>query len=243
MERIKEQKQQQEAFNQKYAPKIAELEDMLELAQNEIFKRWAKSDLVFLQNSIEAMKVTCQEGNDSTIESQIENWLKIYDNMKISVASAQKAEERREYIVQSMKTVLPELGFSIQSIQSESDAKSNTIIKVVPCDDVGLRDRRQITISIPQKEKEVIKYVFNGYHTESSRVNGHPIVENDEGLQAVKSIKEALKPFGIRLSEPDWKGNPAKINAESKDLPDYGPEEEADWQDEEEETRQMEMDF
>ena len=163
--------------------------------------------------------------------------------MKISVASAQKAEERREYIVQSMKTVLPELGFSIQSIQSESDAKSNTIIKVVPCDDVGLRDRRQITISIPQKEKEVIKYVFNGYHTESSRVNGHPIVENDEGLQAVKSIKEALKPFGIRLSEPDWKGNPAKINAESKDLPDYGPEEEADWQDEEEETRQMEMDF
>lgn len=242
LEKLNEQKQQQKAVYRKYAPKIAELENMLELAQTEIVKRWAEPDLVFLQNSIENLKKICKEGDASNIECDMESWRSQFESMLTSAGLKQRAEERRQYIVQSMKNVLPELGFNIQSIQSESDAKSNTIMKVVPAEDSGSHGRRRITISIPQEENGIVQYRFDGYHIEKSREKGQPIEKNDDGKKTVQNIAMALKPFGVLVSEPDWKGNPDKIQKGAKDLPDSsGPEEEMNWQSPE--AKHMEMDW
>ncbi len=239
--KIEEQKKQQEAIWKKYAPQVEELENLLELAQTEVIKRWAESSLFYLQSQLESLKECCQKGDASNIELNLKNWREKYEAMLEDAGLQQRAAERREYIVQSLKTVLPELGFNIKSIQNESGTKSNTIIKVVPYEDSQKPNPRKITISIPQNEKESVQYRFESYDIVEKRENGQPIVKNDDGKITVQNIAKALEPFGIHAEEPDWKGNPDKIQKGALDFPDSAPEEEASWQ--QSESKRMEIDW
>ncbi len=217
------QEAEQEAHNAQirktYEPKLDEMLQRLELADSEIVNRWTGSKLANLKQTLETIKNNVAQNAFQTADSEIDAWNDSYTNMLTEAGLKQQAEERRQYIVEAMKTELPKLGFDIQSLASKSDAASDTVIKVVPHTQKG-GQRQRITITVPQSANEPVNYKFDGYNLKRNRVEGRPVVENDTGKQTVMDIASALKPYGISMSEPDWSGNPDKIQKNADSLPD-----------------------
>ncbi len=210
---------EREVNRRKFEPKLDELTQRLELADNEIVNRWSGNVLSNLRRTLEAFKTNLAQGLFQTMESDMESWNETYTNMLTQAGLKQQAEERRQYLVEALKTELPKLGFDIQSLSSKSDAASDTVIKVVPhTQDTG--QRRRITITVPQAANEPVNYKFDGYDVKHNRIEGRPVVENDTGKQTVMDIAAALKPYGILMSDPDWGGNPDKIRKNADSLPD-----------------------
>ena len=176
------------------------------------------------------------------MERDIAAWSESFDNMLLEAARKQEAEDRRLYIIEAMKLELPKLGFDIQSLASQADAASNTVIKVVPhTQKTGKRQR--ITISVPQNANEPINYKFDGYDLKHNRVEGRPVVENDTGKQTVLDIAAALKPYGVSMSEPDWTGNPDKLQKNADSLPgDNNPAEELERSQTAKQNRALDLD-
>ena len=239
LQKQKEENLRKKAVYRKYAPKVAELEQMLELANNELVQHWAAQTLTFLKDSIQLMEQHCHDGKDTVLEEEIASWRGTFEKMLTEAGLKQQAEERRQYIVQSMKAVLPEMGFRILSLQS-GNASSDTVLKVAPDTNDPMQGRRRITISIPQAVNENVCYKFDGYPLKRSREKGQLIEENDDGKRIVQGITQALKPFGIMMTEPDWRGNPDKLQKGARDLPDFTPAEERGYQQTEQQQREME---
>lgn len=217
---------ERERIRKIFEPKLEVLVQRLELADSVIVNRWEGNMFNNLKQMLETFKENLAQGNFQSMESDFESWNEAYTNMLTQAGLKQQAEERRQYIVEAMKAELPKLGFDIQSLSSRSDSTSDTVIKVVPRIQ-NEEKRRRITITVPQVANEPVKYKFDGYDVEYTRVDGCPVVENDTGKQAVLDISAALKPYGIFMSEPDWGGNPDKIHKNEKDLPgDNNPAEE-----------------
>ncbi|MBR5711059.1 MAG: hypothetical protein IKX40_09900 [Thermoguttaceae bacterium] len=210
---------EREMNRRKFEPKLDELTQRLELADNEIVKRWSGNVLSNLRRTLETFKTNLAQGLFQTMESDIESWNEAYTNMLTQAGLKQQAEERRQYIVDAMKMELPKLGFDIQSLSSKSDAASDTVIKVVPHTQ-NSGQRRRITITVPQAANELVNYKFDGYDVKHNRIEGRPVVENDTGKQTVMDIAAALKPYGILISDPDWGGNPDKIRKNADSIPD-----------------------
>lgn len=210
---------EREVNRRKFEPKLDELTQRLELADNEIVNRWSGNVLSNLRRTLDTFKTNLAQGLFQTMESDMESWNETYTNMLTQAGLKQQAEERRQYLVEALKTELPKLGFDIQSLSSKSDAASDTVIKVVPhTQDTG--QRRRITITVPQAANEPVNYKFDGYDVKHNRIEGRPVVENDTGKQTVMDIAAALKPYGILMSDPDWGGNPDKIRKNADSLPD-----------------------
>ena len=214
-----EQEAQNAQIRKTYEPKLDEMLQRLELADSEIVNRWTGSKLANLKQTLETIKNNVAQNAFQTADSEIDAWNDSYTNMLTEAGLKQQAEERRQYIVEAMKTELPKLGFDIQSLASKSDAASDTVIKVVPHTQKG-GQRQRITITVPQSANEPVNYKFDGYNLKRNRVEGRPVVENDTGKQTVMDIASALKPYGISMSEPDWSGNPDKIQKNADSLPD-----------------------
>lgn len=205
-------------FRKIFEPKLNELSMRLAMTDKEIVNRWEKNKLANLTQQLEAFKTNLAQGQFNTMESDLAVWNESFDNMLTDAACKQQAEDRRLYIIEAMKLELPKLGFDIQSLASQADASSNTVIKVVPhTQKAGKRQR--ITISVPQNANEPINYKFDGYDLKHNRIEGRPVVENDAGKQTVMDIAAALKPYGISTSEPDWSGNPDKLQKNADSLP------------------------
>lgn len=234
---------QRNAIRKTYEPKLDEMIQRLELADNEIVNRWAGSKLTNLRKTLENFKTNLAQGNFQTMDSDLDAWNESYTAMLTDAGLKQQAEERRQYLVEALKTELPKMGFDIQSLASQADAASDTIIKVVPhVQKCGARQR--ITITVPQSTDKPVNYKFDGYDLKRNRVEGKPIVENDTGKQTVIDIAAALKPYGISMSAPDWSGNPDKIQKNANSLPgDNNPAEELDYTQSAAQTRSMKMDF
>lgn len=213
-------------FRKIYEPKLDELAMRLAMTDKEIVNRWEKNKLANLTQQLEAFKTNFAQGRFESMERDIAVWNESFDAMLTEAARKQEAEDRRLYIIEAMKLELPKLGFDIQSLSSQADAASNTVIKVVPhTQKAGKRQR--ITISVPQNANEPINYKFDGYDLKHNRVEGRPVVENDTGKQTVMDIAAALKPYGVSMSEPDWTGNPDKLQKNADSLPgDNNPAEE-----------------
>ena len=237
-----EREAQNAQIRKTYEPKLDEMLQCLELADSEIVNRWAGSKLANLKQTLEAIKNNVAQGAFQTADSEIDAWNESYTNTLTEAGLKQQAEERRQYIVEAMKTELPKLGFDIQSLASKSDAASDTVIKVVPHTQKG-GQRQRITITVPQNDKEPVNYKFDGYNLKHNRVEGRPVVENDTGKQTVMDIAAALKPYGISMSEPDWTGNPDKIQKNADSLPDgNNPAEELERTQSAAQYRSMELD-
>lgn len=233
---------ERERMRKIYEPKLEELVQRLELADTEIVNRWAGNVLTNLKRTLDAFRTNLAQGNFQTIESDIDSWNETYTNMLTQAGLKQQAEERRQYIVEALRTELPKMGFDIQSLSSKSDAASDTVIKVVPHTQ-SEGQRRRITITVPQAANEPVNYKFDGYDVKYNRVEGQPVVENDTGKQTVMDIAAALKPYGIILSDPDWGGNPDKIRKNEKGLPDdNNPAEELDRSQSEGQYRALDLD-
>ena len=225
-----------------YEPKIDEMAQRLGLADSEIVNRWTGNKLANLKQTLETIKNNIAQGNFQTTDSEIAAWNDSYTNMLTEAGLKQQAEERRQYIVEAMKTELPKLGFDIKSLASKSDASSDTVIKVEPRTQKG-GQRQRITISVPQAANEPVNYKFDGYDVKHNRVEGRPVVENDTGKQTVMDIAAALKPYGISMSEPDWTGNPDKIQKNADSLPgDNNPAEELERSQSAAQYRSIELD-
>lgn len=237
-----EREAQNAQIRKSYEPKLDEMSQRLELADSEIVNRWAGSKLANLKQTLETIKNNIAQNAFQTADSEINAWNDSYTNMLTDAGLKQQAEERRQYIIEAMKTELPRLGFDIQSLASKSDAASDTVIKVVPHTQKG-GQRQRITITVPQAANEPVNYKFDGYNLKHNRVEGRPVVENDTGKQTVMDIAAALKPYGISMSEPDWTGNPDKIQKNADSLPgDNNPAEELERSQSAAQYRSMELD-
>lgn len=237
-----EREAQNEQIRKSYEPKLDEMSQRLELADSEIVNRWAGSKFANLKQTLETIKNNIAQNAFQTADSEINAWNDSYTNMLTDAGLKQQAEERRQYIIEAMKTELPRLGFDIQSLASKSDAASDTVIKVVPHTQKG-GQRQRITITVPQAANEPVNYKFDGYNLKHNRVEGRPVVENDTGKQTVMDIAAALKPYGISMSEPDWTGNPDKIQKNADSLPgDNNPAEELERSQTAAQYRSMELD-
>lgn len=237
-----EREAQNAQIRKSYEPKLDEMSQRLELADSEIVNRWAGSKLANLKQTLETIKNNIAQNAFQTADSEINAWNDSYTNMLTDAGLKQQAEERRQYIIEAMKTELPRLGFDIQSLASKSDATSDTVIKVVPHTQKG-GQRQRITITVPQAANEPVNYKFDGYNLKHNRVEGRPVVENDTGKQTVMDIAAALKPYGISMSEPDWTGNPDKIQKNADSLPgDNNPAEELERSQTAAQYRSMELD-
>lgn len=237
-----EKEAQNAQIRKSYEPKLDEIIQRLELADSEIVNRWVGSKLANLKQVLERIKTNLAQGAFQTMDSDIDAWNESYANMLTEAGLKQQAEERRLYLIEAMKTELPKLGFDIQSLSSKSDAASDMVIKVVPhTQKEGQRQR--ITITVPQTANEPVNYKFDGYNLKHNRVEGRPVVENDTGKQTVMDIAAALKPYGIAMSEPDWNGNPDKIQKNADSLPgDNNPAEELERTQSAGQYRSMELD-
>lgn len=202
-----------------YEPKLEEMEERLELANSDIVNRWAGCNLANLKQILQRIKNNLAQGDFQTADSDIGAWNESYTTMLTEAGLKQQAEERRLYLIEAIQTELPKLGFDIQSLSSKSDAMTDTVIKVVPHTQNG-GQRQRITITVPQAANEPVNYIFDGYNLKYNRVEGKTVVENDTGKQTVMDITAALKPYGIALFEPDWPGNPDKIQKNADSLPD-----------------------
>ncbi len=206
-------------FRKVFEPKLDELALRLAMTDKEVVNRWEKNKLSNLTQQLEAFKTNFAQGRFESMDRDIAVWNESFDNMLLEAARKQEAEDRRLYIIEAMKIELPKLGFDIQSLASQAGTASDTVIKVVPHTQKGGK-RQRITISVPQNANEPINYKFDGYDLKRNRVEGKPVVENDTGKQTVMDIASALKPYGISMSEPDWSGNPDKIQKNADSLPD-----------------------
>ena len=229
-------------FRKVFEPKLDELALRLAMTDKEVVNRWEKNKLSNLTQQLEVFKTNFAQGRFESMDRDIAVWNESFDNMLLEAARKQEAEDRRLYIIEAMKLELPKLGFDIQSLASQADATSNTVIKVVPhTQKAGKRQR--ITISVPQSANEPINYKFDGYDLKHNRVEGRPVVENDTGKQTVMDIAAALKPYGVSMSEPDWSGNPNKIQKNADSLPgDNNPAEELERTQSAAQYRSMELD-
>ena len=229
-------------FRKTFEPKLDEMAMRLALTDKEIVNRWEKTRLSHLTRQLAEFSDNLAKGNVQSMQADIDSWNESFDAMLTEAARKQQAEERRQYIIEAMKLELPKLGFDIQSLASQADAASNTVIKVVPqTQKAGKRQR--ITITVPQGSNEPVNYKFDGYDLKHNRIEGRPVVENDSGKQTVMDIAAALKPYGISMSEPDWSGNPNRIQKNADSLPDDGnPAEELEMSQSEAKQRSIELD-
>ena len=242
----KRQEEEREAeraeFRKTFEPKLDEMAMRLALTDKEIVNRWEKTRLSHLTRQLAEFNDNLVKGSVQSMQADIDSWNESFDAMLTEAARKQMEEERRQYIIEAMKLELPKLGFDIQSLASQADAASNTVIKVVPQSQKAGK-RQRITITVPQGSNEPVNYKFDGYDLKHSRVEGRPVVENDSGKQTVMDIADALKPYGISMSEPDWSGNPNRIQKNADSLPDDGnPAEELEMSQSEAQYRSMELD-
>ncbi|MDO4569965.1 MAG: hypothetical protein Q4D38_06265 [Planctomycetia bacterium] len=236
-----ERQAQNEKIRAEFLPQIEELEQMLTLASTEIVKRWSASDLEYLHSALEKMSQQVDNGNFETIQNDIESWKYQFETMLTSAGIKQREFERRNYIVRSLRSVLPEMGFTIRSVQNEPAVsgpnESETILRLVPQSRSG-SGKESITITIPHSESAPVNYRFDGYPIKKTREQGQPIVENDDGKRIVQEVTTKLRPFGIVAGAPTWQGNPDRIRKGAKDLPNSeGPVTEETWSAEAHETK------
>ncbi len=219
MQLIAKQEAEIAKLRNKFEPELDAMPKRLALIDKEVVNRWEGVRLSNLTRQLADVKTNFSRGVFQTMESDVAIWNETFDSMLAEAGKKQQDEEFRQYLVEALKLELPKLGFDIQSLSNPSGATSNMVIKVVPqVQKTGARQR--ITITVPQESDKPINYKFDGYDIKHKSVEGRPVIENDAGKQTVNDIASVLKEYGISMSQPDWSGNPDKIQKNADSLPD-----------------------
>lgn len=186
------------------------------LSEDEVTKAWVAQELkeIGSENSKIGLLMTSENWNEAAeLADQLQNRL---SSIKQQAQERQFIEEKRNYIISGLVTVLKSQDFTIEPLDLEhpGDLNSNVLIKAMR------PDRRSLSLKIPPQGK--ISYEVDGYAKRVETGHDGSIAKTCDGAASrILSIHDQLKKeFGIDMSELVWDAkDPLRNETEKTDYP------------------------
>jgi hypothetical protein len=199
---------------------LADLQGEVEaLKSDAVTMRWKHDAVDALETAVAR---AAREIDAGAFDAPISKLRSMKKTILVIVAEAQErqlAEDRRQYIVNGLMTVLGQMGFVLSADSPRHGDAS-------PSSDVMLSARRlgggAVAVSIPL-EGEVL-YDVEGYaKRKETHFDGAVTATCDEAEAEIQHVHDALaRDFGIQMSELTWAGKPVRSDKQAEALPRGG---------------------
>ena len=199
---------------------LAEVEGEVQaLRSDHVTMRW-KRDTV--DEVATASERTTRRIDAGAVEESISELRTLKQRLRAAISEAQErqlVEDRRQYIVHGLVTVLGQLGFVLSADSPRQGDAS-------PSSDIVLNARRlgggAVAVSIPLEGD--VWYDVDGYaKRKEANLDGTVAATCDEAEAEIEQVHEALaRDFGINMSELTWAGKPIRRDKQAEVLPRGG---------------------
>lgn len=187
-----------------------------------IVRRWAAEDIRALQSALDEASSLVSGGRFQEATSKADVIRRGAEACVARANDLQLSEDRRQYIIDGMLSVLREMGFIVGG---GSPALSDPSL---PTSDVLIQARRlgggALALSIPQEGD--ILYDVDGYSRRlQAGQDGGTYKTCDEAERDISLVHEMLESeFGIHMSELMWDGKPRGISKQQQSFASERPE-------------------
>jgi len=190
------------------------------LKADKIIMQWVKREIEALEQKLAEITAMIEREEWAPVQAAADTLLRELDDVVRKAEAMQLAEDRRQYVIQGITSVMEKMGFIIQSgypaLEYPDFPSSATIIQAAR---LGGGD---IALSVPQQGE--VWYEVNGFPRQiEESSSGEAVYSCDQAENEIGKIHNLLKDsYGIKIGELNWEGkDPCRITKTAHDLPDY----------------------
>lgn len=214
--------QERQAVAQQQAETIlAEAQQLASgLESDELVQRWAAPRAAELVARVAGWQAALAAGNPAAVTAAALEELKLAEKGLLDqVAAAQFKSEQRDYILQSVREVLTEMGFMLGPAEAETPGHPATAMRFSAVNAVG----QAMDVSVPIEGE--VWYEVDGFQKSTeAKVGGGTAAVCDSAQRVIEEMHHEIEEqFGIKSGELTWEGkDPDRILRQMDELPSSG---------------------
>jgi hypothetical protein len=190
------------------------------LASDDLVQRWAPARAAELQERVAGWSAAIAAGNLAAVDAaQLAELQSAAQALLDQVGAAQFKAEQRDYILQSVREVLAEMGFMLSPAEAETPGHPASAMRFSAVNAAG----QSMDVSVPLEGE--VWYDVDGFpRSTEAKVGGGSAAVCDSAQRVIEEMHHEIEEqFGIKSGELTWEGkDPDRILRQMDELPSSG---------------------